>query len=66
VRFPWLAEGFRATVSVKGNPKYFIAVPGMLGKPKIEIEREFSNKIQLSSKDLILPGSFIRFEWQLD
>jgi hypothetical protein len=61
MQFPWLCDGFVARATVMGNPSYLIANHGM--RVSLQSQREQHGKVEYSSDDLILPGSFLQFEW---
>jgi pimeloyl-ACP methyl ester carboxylesterase len=63
VEFPWLCDGFVTRVAVNGHPTFLIASQAMRGQATLESKKEHSDKMEYSSKDLILPGSYLRFEW---
>lgn len=63
VSFPWLCDTFTVRVTVDGKPSYLIDSQAMRGLPKLDVKREQQGKMEYSSKDLILPDSYIRFEW---
>lgn len=63
MEFPWLSDGFTVRVTVKGKPSYLISSQAMRGRVTCKSKREQQGKLELSSEDLILPGSYIRFEW---
>ncbi len=63
VMFPWLCDGFTVRLGIEGNPSYLVDSQAMRGVPSLQIKREQHEKIEYSSQDLILPGSYIRFEW---
>lgn len=65
VQFPWLCSGFRTRVTVNGGPSYLVGTTAMRGNPKIGMIREGATKLEYSSADLVLPESFIRFEWEI-
>jgi len=64
VSFPWLCDSFVFGLTVAGSPSYLVATRGMKGSPDLKDKREGAGRIQYSSEDLILPGSFLRFEWK--
>lgn len=66
VEFPWLCDRFNASVTVKGGPSYLIASQALRGSAAVHSKREQQGKIEYSSEDLILPGSYIQFEWSFD
>jgi pimeloyl-ACP methyl ester carboxylesterase len=62
MQFPWLCDGFVATITVMGSPTYLITSQGM--RAAIQTQREpQAGKAEYSSDDLILPDSFLQFEW---
>jgi pimeloyl-ACP methyl ester carboxylesterase len=61
MQFPWLCDGFVARVTVTGNPSYLITSQGM--RAALRSQREQQGKVEYSSDDLILPESFLQFEW---
>jgi hypothetical protein len=65
VQFPWLCSGFRTRVTVNGAPSYLVGTTAMRGNPEIRMIREGATKLEYSSADLVLPESFIRFEWEI-
>jgi hypothetical protein len=64
VSFPWLCDSFLFRLTVAGSPSYLVATRGMKGSPDLKDKREGVGRIQYTSDDLILPGSFLRFEWK--
>lgn len=61
VQFPWLCDGFDVSVTVKGGPSYLIASQALQG---ITVQsKSEQGKVEYSSEDLILPGSYLQFEW---
>ena len=61
MQFPWLCDSFVARITVMGNPAYLITGQGM--RAALQSQREQQGKLEYSSNDLILPGSFLQFEW---
>jgi len=61
MQFPWLCDGFVVRVTVMGNPSYLITGQGM--RAALQSQREQQWKVEYSSNDLILPNSFLQFEW---
>jgi hypothetical protein len=66
VEFPWLCDGFNVSMTVKGNPSYLIASQALRGSATVRSTKEQQGKAEYSSQDLILPGSYIQFEWNFD
>jgi pimeloyl-ACP methyl ester carboxylesterase len=63
VEFPWLCDGFNVSVTIKGGPSYLIASQALRGSATVHSKREQLGKVEYSSEDLILPGSYLQFEW---
>ena len=63
VSFPWLCDSFVFRLVVKDSPWYLVDTVGMKGTPKLDVTRDDIG-IEYASTDLILPGSFLAFEWK--
>jgi hypothetical protein len=61
VQFPWLCDGFNVSVTVKGGPSYLVASQALRGIA-VQSKRD-PGKVEYSSEDLVLPGSYLQFEW---
>lgn len=61
--FPWLCETFSATVSFERGVEYVAAYQAMRGSIEADIEEETFGKMRFHSQALILPESYIQFEW---
>jgi hypothetical protein len=64
VSFPWLCDSFVFQLVVSDSPSYLIDTAGMKGNPELKVTREDVGRIEYTSSDLILPGSFLSFEWK--
>jgi pimeloyl-ACP methyl ester carboxylesterase len=65
VSFPWLCDSFRAQIALDASPAFLVDSQAMRGNPEFKVNKDQLGKIEYRSNDVIFPGSYIRFEWEV-